>query len=135
MAGLDRMYDTRGDIENYIEQKIRELLEEPMNELQDPNWVQAATLFEQLIVPLDIYIMEGLLNLASDIVKKAEKNNNRVVYQDISPSLYNQKVIDSTPLDLDNLPEGINIIDYNSIIDKIKKWMEHQKELKKTYKI
>ena len=31
MAVLDRMYDTRGDIENYIEQKIGELLEEPMS--------------------------------------------------------------------------------------------------------
>lgn len=72
MAGLDRMYDTRGDIQGYIEHKIRELLEEPMNEYQDPNWVQAATLFEQLIVPLDIYIKDGLLNLAYDIVKKAE---------------------------------------------------------------
>ena len=73
MAGLDRMYDTRGDIQNYIEQKIRELLEEPMNEYQDPSWVQAATLFEQLIVPLDIYIMDGLLNLAHDIVNITEK--------------------------------------------------------------
>ena len=73
MAGLDRMYDTRGDIQNYIEQKIRELLEEPMNEYQDPSWVQAATLFEQLIVPLDIYIMDGLLNLAHNIVNITEK--------------------------------------------------------------
>ena len=73
MAGLDRMYDTRGDIQNCIEQKIRELLEEPMNEYQDPSGVQAATLFEQLIVPLDIYIMDGLLNLAHDIVNITEK--------------------------------------------------------------
>ncbi len=52
------MYDARDDIQEYIEQKIRELLEEPMNKYQDPNWVQAVTLFEQLIVPLDIYIMD-----------------------------------------------------------------------------
>ena len=134
MAGLDRMYDTRGDIENYIEQKIRELLEEPMNEYQDPNWVQAATFFDQLIVPLDFYIMDGLLNLANDIVKRAEKYNNRVVYKDISPMLYNQEVIDSTSLDLNNLPDGADIIDYNYIIDKIKKWIKKQKELEKAYK-
>ncbi|MFX0035184.1 MAG: hypothetical protein ACFE9I_06040 [Candidatus Hermodarchaeota archaeon] len=132
MAGLDRMYDTRGDIEYYIAHKIRELLEEPMNELQDPNWVQAATLFEQLILPLDIYIVEGLLNLANDIVKKAEEHNNRVVYKDISPRLYNQVVIDSPSLDINNLPVGVNIIDYNHIIDNIKKWIEHQKELKES---
>ena len=43
MARLDRMYDTRGDTQDFIEQKIRELLEEPMNNYQDPNRVQAAT--------------------------------------------------------------------------------------------
>ena len=39
-------YDAQGDIQNYIEQKIRGLLEDPMNEYQDPNWVQAALLIE-----------------------------------------------------------------------------------------
>jgi len=37
MAGLDRMHDAGGFIQQYIEQKIRELLEDPMNEYQDPN--------------------------------------------------------------------------------------------------
>ena len=40
MAGLDMMYDARGFIQDYIEKQIRELLEDPMNEYQDPNWVQ-----------------------------------------------------------------------------------------------
>ena len=39
MAGLDMMYDAQGSIQNYIEQQIRELLEDPINEYQDPNWV------------------------------------------------------------------------------------------------
>jgi len=43
MARLDRIYDTRGDIQDFIEQKIRELLEEFMNKYQDLNWVQIAT--------------------------------------------------------------------------------------------
>ncbi len=129
MVGLDRMYDTRGDIQGYIEHRIRELLEEPMNEYQDPNWVQAATLFEQIIVPLDIYIKDRLLNLANDIVKKAKEHNNRVVYKDISPRLYNQEIIDSPSVDLNNLPDGIEIVDYTYIIDNIKKWLTQQKEL------
>ena len=33
------MYDAQGSIQNYIEQQIRELLEDPINEYQDPNWV------------------------------------------------------------------------------------------------
>ena len=33
--------DALGVIENFIEEKIRGLLEYPMNEFQDPNWVQA----------------------------------------------------------------------------------------------
>ncbi len=135
MAGLDRMYDTRGDIQDFIEQKIRELLEELMNEYQDPNWVQAATLFEQLIVPLDIYIVDDLLKLAQDIVIKAENHNNRVVYKDISPMLYNQEVTDSTSLDLNNLPEDVNVVEYDDLIEKIKNWIEHQKELEKAFNI
>ena len=130
MAGLDNMYDTRGDIEEYIEQKIRDLLEESMNEYQDPNWVQAATLFEQLIVPLDIYIMDRLVKLAQDIINNAELNNVQVIYQDI-PGMYNQKTLDGKSIENDKLPDNIQVRKYDEIVDNIKKWIENQKELKK----
>jgi len=134
MAGLDRMYDTRGDIENYIEQKIRDLLEESMNEYQDPNWVQAATLFKQLIVPLDNYIMGGLVKLAQDIINNAEQNNAQVIYQDI-PGMYNQKTVDGKWIENDKLPDNIQVMKYDKIVDNIKKWIENQKELKKEFNI
>lgn len=38
------MLDVR--LRYFIGQKIRGLLEDPMNEYQDPSWVQAAMLFE-----------------------------------------------------------------------------------------
>ena len=80
MAGLDRMYDAQADIQGYIEKSIRELLEEDMNELQGPNWVQAATLFRHVVIPCDSYIRDYLYDLAEDIVKKAEQHDNRAVY-------------------------------------------------------
>ena len=132
MAGLDNMYDARGDIENYIEQKIRDLLEKSMNEYQDPNWVQAATLFKQLIVPLDYYKMGGLAKLAQDIVNFAEQNNTQVIYQDI-PGLYNQKIVDGKSIENDKLPDNIQVIKYDEIVDNIKKWIENQKKLKKEF--
>ncbi len=132
MAGLDRMYDTRGDIENYIEQKIRELLEESMNEYQDPNWVQAATLFNQLIVPLGDYIMGGLAKLAQDIVNFAEQNNVQAIYQDI-PGLYNQKIVDGKSIENDKLPEKKQVIKYDEIVENIKKWIENQKKREKEF--
>ena len=128
MAGLDRMYDAQADIQGYIEKSIRELLEEDMNELQDPNWVQAATLFNYVVIPCESYIRDYLYDLAEDIVKKAEQHDNRVVCQNISPRLYNQKVIDSHSVDVNNLPEGVNVVEYGELIKKIKTWITNFKE-------
>ncbi len=132
MAGLDRMYDTRGFIQLYIDQKIRELLEESMNEYQDPNWIQAATLFNQLIVPLDICIMDGLVKLAQNIINAAEKNNTQVIYQDI-PGMYNQKTVDEKSIENDKLPDNVQVIKYDEIVNNIKKWIENQKKLEKEF--
>ncbi|MBY8984895.1 MAG: hypothetical protein KGD65_07510 [Candidatus Lokiarchaeota archaeon] len=111
MAGLDRMYDTHGSIENYIEEQIRELLEDPMNEYQDPNWVQAALLFEDTIVPCERYSAEHLHKLAQDIVTKAEQHGNKWVSQFI-PGIYNEKVIDPASIDMDNIPDDFQPVIY-----------------------
>jgi len=117
IAGLDRMYDTQGDIQLYIEKKIKGLLEDPMNEYQDPNWVQAATLFKHVVVPCENYRYESLYALAKDITTESELHNNKVVYQTIS-GMYNQKVID-----LNDAIEDCEVFKYDSLIDTIKKWM------------
>jgi len=132
MAGLDNMYDTKGDIENFIEQQIRDLLEDPMNEYQDPNWVQAATLFNQLIVPMDLYIRGGMVNLAQNIVNIAEQNNTRVFYQDI-PGMYNKKTLDGKSIENDNLPDNMQVRKYDEIVNNVKQWIENQKKLEKEF--
>ena len=125
MAGLDMMYDASVSIQQYIEQQIRELLEDPMNELQDPNWVQAALLFERIVVPCEEYRAEELYELANDIVKKAEQHNNQVVYQHIA-GMYNEKIIEANSVDMKNLPDDIRAVDYTKNIENIKKWIEQQ---------
>ena len=134
MAGLDRLYDAQGDIQDYIEQKIRELLEDPMNEYQDPNWVQAVLLFKDTVVPCEGYTMEHLYKLAQDIVDKAEQHGNRWVAQ-VIPEMYNEKVIDHTSIDMNNLPDGVDIREYKDIINSIKKWMKDFQENRIDFKI
>ena len=82
MAGDDMKCDAQGYIENFIEKKIRALLEDPMNEFQDPNWVQAAELFAEIVIPCGsvYFVHDGLLTLAKDIVQKAKTHNCKVSY-------------------------------------------------------
>lgn len=116
------MYDAQGDIQLYIEKKVRELLEDPMNEYQDPNWVQAATLFSRVVVPCENYMYESLYKLAKDIIKKSELHHNQVVYQNI-PRMYNQKVVDPN-----DTTEDCEVFNYDPLIDLIKKWMTDYKK-------
>ena len=69
MAGNDKKLDVRGFIEDFMEKEIRVLLKESMNEFQNPNWVQTAELFAEIIVPCgSVYFAhDGLLTLAKDI--------------------------------------------------------------------
>jgi len=123
MTGLDRMYDARGSIQKYIDKCIRELLEDPMNEYQDPNWVQASLLFEQVVVPCEAYRMVWLYELAEAIVKKAEQHQNQAIFQLIE-GMYNERTLDSNSVDLDNLPDKTEIRDYTETINNIKNWMK-----------
>ncbi len=127
MAGLDKMYDAQGFIQNYIEQKIRGLLEYQMNEYQDPNWTQAALLFERAVVPCERYAEEHLYKLAQDIIDKAEQHGNKWVSQ-VIPGMYNEKIIDPTSIDMNNIPDGVEVRDYNDTIKNIRKWMKTYQE-------
>ena len=127
MAGLDHMYDARGFIQNYIEQKIRDLLEDPMNEYQDPNWVQAALLFDRIVVPCEWYGVEQMYILAQDIVTKANNHGNKWILQ-VIPGTYNEKVINPNSIDMENIPKGIEVREYDDNIDRIKKWMKSFEE-------
>jgi len=123
MAGHDHKVDTRGYIANFVEQKVRDLLEYDMNEYQDPAWVQAAELFNEVVVPCESYYSEGLYTLGIDIVKEAEKHGCRAMYQKI-PGMYNAKQVSEG-----EYKDGeIDVLDYSRTVNSIKTWLEHNKD-------
>jgi len=123
MAGDDHKMDTKGGIENFIEQRIRELFKYEMNEYQDPAWVQAAELFNEVVVPCESYHSEGLYTLGIDIVKEAENHECKEVYQQI-PGMYNVKLASGDKYSKDQ----VDIFDYSSTISSIKEWIAGIKE-------
>lgn len=122
MAGLDEMFDARSEIEDFIEQRIRKLLEEPMNSFQEPNWVQAATLFEEVVIPCKeaYFINDDMNKLANAIVNKAKENGCEVVYI-TNPEVYDlNKEITSS--------DDYEIASHKSTIKKILEWMQDWKD-------
>jgi len=123
MAGDDMKCDAKGLIENFMEKEIRALLEDPMNEFQDPNWVQAAELFSEIIVPCgSVYFAhDGLLTLSKDIVQKAMAHKCRVGY-------YYGRGYNAVA---GNPREGFTRkeeVDYSNIISEIKQWIKEHIE-------
>ena len=123
MAGDDHKADTKGDITNYIERKVRELLEYDMNEYQDPAWVQAAELFNEIVVPCEKHYSKRLYILGNDIVKEAENQGCRVVYQRI-PGMYNAKLVSGD----DYSDNEVDTFDYSRTVSSIKAWIAHNEE-------
>ena len=121
MAGFDEMFDARSEIEDLIEQRIRKLLEESMNSFQEPNWVQAATLFEDVVIPCkEAYFNEDMHKLANAIVNKAKENGCEVVYV-TNPEVYDlNKEINSS--------NDFEIASHKSTIKKILDWMQNCKD-------
>ncbi len=117
MAGFDEMFDVRSEIEDFMEHRIRKLLEEPMNSFQEPNWVQAETLFEEVVIPCkEAYFNEDMYELANAIVNKAKENGCEVVYI-TNPDVYDlNKEITSS--------DDFEIASHKSTIRKILDWMQ-----------
>ena len=123
MAGDDHKADTKGDITNYIEGKVRNLLEYDMNEYQDPAWVQAAELFNEIVVPCENYSSKGLFTLGKDIVKEAENHGCRAVYQRM-PGMYNAKLVSGD----DFSDHEFDTFDYSRTISSINAWIVRNEE-------
>lgn len=121
MAGFDEMFDARNEIEDFTEQRICKLLEEPMNSFQEPNWIQAATLFEDVVIPCkNVYFNEDMYKLANAIVNKAKENGCEVVYI-TNPEVYDlNKEISSS--------DDFETASYKSTIRKILDWMQNCKD-------
>lgn len=120
MAGDDHKCDMRGDIANIIALKLRELLKTPMNEYQDPAWVQAAELFVEIVVPCKTYFSEALYDLGIDIANSAEKRGNRATYQAI-PGMYNRRVVSGSI----STGSDIEVVDYSKSIESVKSWVNN----------
>ena len=131
MAGNDKKFDTRGFIENFMEKEIRALLEEPMNEFQDPNWVQASELFAEIIVPCgSVYFAhDGLLMLAKDIVQKAKTHDCRVSYY--YGRGYNAVAYNPNREGFTRKEE----VDYSDMIQEIEQWIKEYVEFWETKRI
>ena len=120
MAGSDHKFDVRGDIANLIALKIRELLETPLNEYQDPAWVQATELFVEIVAPCEAYSSKALYVLGVDIAKEAEKRGNRATYQAI-PGMYNERLVSNSI----SAGEDVRAVDYSKKIESIKSWLSN----------
>ena len=129
MAGHDHKVDTRGNIANYIERKVRELLEYDMNEYQDPAWVQAAELFNETVVHCESYHSKGLYLLGIDIVKEAENHGCHALYQKISGT-YNEKLVSEDDYSSDKVEK----LDYSETVNSIKAWIEKYEEFEEWFK-
>ena len=123
MAGNDHKMDTQGNIANFIERKVRDLLEYDMNEYQNPDWVQAAELFSEIVVPCVSYYSEGLYTLGIDFVKEAERYGYRVAYQRI-PGMYNVKLVSG----VDDTNKKIDEFDYSKAVNSTKTWIAQNAE-------
>ena len=120
MAGNDHKCDTRGNIANQVAIKIRELFETPLNEYQDPAWVQAAELFVEIVAPCEAYSSESLYDLGVDIANSAEERGNRATYQAI-PGMYNRRAIP----DFVSASDDSEVIDYTKTIELVKAWLSN----------
>lgn len=120
MAGSDHKFDVRGNIVNIVALKIRELLETPLNEYQDPAWVQAAESFVEIVTPCETYSSRSLYDLGVDIAKEAEKCGNRAMYQAI-PGMYNERLVP----DSISAGDDVRTVDYSKTIESIKSWLSN----------
>ena len=120
MAGNDHKCDVQGMIANHIAIKVRELLETPLNEYQDPAWVQAAELFAEIVVPCESYFSETLYDLGVDIASAAEERGNQATYEGIS-GMYNRRTVPSS-ISADSDAE---VVDYSKAIRSIKSWLNN----------
>ncbi len=116
MADFDKLSDIKGTIINYIEERGRELFYGGGTEYDYSLWIQAALLFEQIIIPCDYYVPDTLLEFAQDVIKKAKSHECKVERYQVNSK--GKKV-------------NIEVWDYGKTIHKIVEWLIKKEVLKK----
>ena len=94
-----------------------------MNEYQDPAWLQAAELFNEIVVPCESYYSEGLHTLGIEVVKEADDHGCQVISQRISGT-YNAKMVSGDG----NSGTNVDRYDYSKTVNSIKAWIAKNKE-------
>ncbi len=118
MADFDKLSDTKGIIINFIEERVRELFYGGGTEYDFSPWIQAALLFEQVIIPCDYYVPETLLEFAQDVISEAKSHECRVERYQVK----------------DGKKVNAEVWDYGETISKITEWLNEEKSFKEEIK-
>ncbi len=118
MADFDKLSDTKGIIINFIEERGRELFYGGGTEYDFSLWIQAALLFEQLIIPCDYYVPETLLEFAQDVINEAKSHECKVERYQVK----------------DGKKVNTEVWDYGETISKIIEWLNEEKSFKEEIK-
>ena len=118
MADFDKLSDTKGTIINFIEERVRELFYGGGTEYDFSPWIQAAQLFEQVIIPCDYYVPETLLEFAQDVINEAKSHECKVKRYQVK----------------DGKKVNAEVFDYSETISKIIEWLNEEKIFKEELK-
>ena len=118
MADFDKLSDTKGIIINFIEERVRELFYGEGTEYDFSPWIQAALLFEQVIIPCDYYVPETLLEFAQEVIDEAKSHKCKVKRYQVK----------------DGKKVNAEVFDYSETISKIIEWLNEEKIFKEELK-
>ncbi len=82
-------------------------------------WIQAALLFEHLIIPAKYYVPESLLELAQEVIDEAKSHECEVERYQVS----------------DGKKINAKIWEYSETISKITEWLDEEKGFKEKMKM
>ena len=94
---------------------MRELLNGEGTEVDFSLWIQAALLFEHIIIPAKYYIPESLFEIAQIVIDEAKSNECKVERYQVNNE--GKKV-------------NVKIWDYRETISKITEWLDEEKGFK-----
>lgn len=114
MADFDKLSDTKGTIINFIEERVRELFYGGVTEYDFSPWIQAALLFEQVIIPCDYYVPETLLEFAQNVINEAKSHECKVERYQVK----------------DGKKVNVEVWEYGETISKIIEWLNEEKGFK-----
>ncbi len=120
MADFDKLSDRKGTIINFIEEQARELFYGGGTEYDFSLWIQAALLFEHLIIPAKYYVPESLLEFAQIVIEEAKSHECKVERYQVND---------------DGKKVNAEIWEYSETISKITEWLDEEKGFKEKMKM